>query len=282
MLRRLRHFVRHTLLRPFLPSLPANGFPPGPPALHLDGLSDRDLDHLNRLLPWNAFTVDGKGRRFGNRAWSGKRAEPQVIPDPRIARLDQEFGIGDKSVLEIGCFEGIHTIGLARAARQVTAIDARVDNVVKTLVRASFYGCRPTVFVCNVEDHPVPVFDLRSDVVHHVGVLYHLQDPVAHLRELPGLTRIGLMLDTHFARPDQADRSYVSGPKTFRYREFRESGAVDPFSGMYPHSKWLLLEDIVGLLKEGGFETVTVAEEREERNGPRVLLFAHKPGGSAR
>jgi hypothetical protein len=252
MLRRLRHFVRHTLLRPFLPSLPANGFPPGPPALHLDGLSDRDLDHLNRLLPWNAFTVDGKGRRFGNRAWSGKRAEPQVIPDPRIARLDQEFGIGDKSVLEIGCFEGIHTIGLARAARQVTAIDARVDNVVKTLVRASFYGCRPTVFVCNVEDHPVPVFDLRSDVVHHVGVLY------------------------------QADRSYVSGPKTFRYREFRESGAVDPFSGMYPHSKWLLLEDIVGLLKEGGFETVTVAEEREERNGPRVLLFAHKPGGSAR
>jgi 2-polyprenyl-3-methyl-5-hydroxy-6-metoxy-1,4-benzoquinol methylase len=277
MLRRLRHFFLHTLLRPLLPKPPLGGFKAGGPAPHLDRLSDHDLERLNKILPWRAFTVDGNGRRFGDLAWSGKRNDPQPIPDPRIELLDREFGLADKQVLEIGCFEGIHTTGLALRARRVIAIDSRVDNVVKTIVRAAFYGCSPTVLVCNVEDHPIPVFDLRSDIVHHVGVLYHLHDPVAHLRELPGLTKLGLMLDTHVARPDEADKRYTSGPREFKYREFAESGGVDPFSGMYPRSKWLLLDDIVALLKDGGFATVRVAETRDERNGLRVLLFARKP-----
>ncbi len=273
----------HTLLRPLRPGVAANGFAPGGAVPHVDRLSDLDLGRLNRLLPWRAFTVDGKGRRFGASAWRGKRHEPQPIPDRRIELLDKEFGLEDKSVLEVGCFEGIHTIALARRARSVIAIDSRVENVVKTMVRASFYGCSPTVFVCNVEDRPVPVFDLRSDIVHHVGVLYHLADPASHLRDLCGLTKIGLMLDTHVADPKQADKSYDSVSKTFRYREFEESGDADPFSGMASKSKWLLLEDIVNLLKEGGFTTVRVAEERMERNGPRVLLFARKPpAGKAR
>ena len=281
MLRRLRHFLARTVLRPLTPGMAKSGFPPGIAAPHLDSLSDRDLDRLNRMLPWRAFTVDGKGRRFGDIAWSGKRTDPQVIPDRRIELLDQEFGLGDKTVLEIGCFEGIHTIGLARWAKKVIAVDSRIDNVVKTIVRASLYGCSPSVFVCNVEEYPLPVFDLRSDIVHHVGVLYHLKDPVAHLRALSGITRVGLMLDTHIAKPEDATQSYASGPKTFRYRNFKESGEVDPFSGMYPDSKWLLLEDIIALLKEGGFDAVRVAEEREERNGPRVLLFARKTASGA-
>lgn len=277
MLARLKHFIRRSLLRPLLPSAPKSGYTPGAPAPRLDSLSDDDLDRLNRLLPWQAFTVDGRGRRLGNIAWSGKRTEPQPIPDRRIELLDQEFGLSDKTVLEIGCFEGIHTIGLARLARSVHAVDSRLENVVKTIVRASLYGCSPSVTVCNVEENPLPVGDLRSDIVHHVGVLYHLKDPVAHLRVLPGLTRVGLMLDTHVARPEQAGKSYTSVSKIYRYREFQESGHVDPFSGMYSQSKWLLLEDIVNLLKEGGFESVRVAEERDEPNGLRVLLFARKP-----
>jgi 2-polyprenyl-3-methyl-5-hydroxy-6-metoxy-1,4-benzoquinol methylase len=281
MLRRLGHFFRRTLLRPLTPGLPRDGFTPGGPAPRLDGLSDRDLDRLNKLLPWMAFTVDAKGRRFGNLAWKGKRTEPQVIPDRRIELLDQEFGLADKTVLEIGCFEGIHTIGLARKARSVIAVDARIDNVVKTIVRASLHGCSPVVQVCNVEEYPLPVFELRSDIVHHVGVLYHLKDPVAHLRAIAGLTRVGLMLDTHFARPEQADKSYTSVSRAFKFRNFEESGEFDPFSGMYSTSKWLLLDDMISLLKEGGFESVRVVEEREERNGPRVLLFARKPPSGA-
>jgi 2-polyprenyl-3-methyl-5-hydroxy-6-metoxy-1,4-benzoquinol methylase len=277
MLRRLRRFFLRSVLRHLTPGPPKQGYPPAKAESRLDSLSDRDLDRLNRLLPWHAFTVDGKGRRLGNIAWRGNRTEPQAIPDRRIEMLDREFDLSDKSVLEIGCFEGIHTIALCRGARSVHAVDSRIENVVKTIVRASLYGCSPRVSVCNIEANPLPVDDLRSDIVHHVGVLYHLQDPVTHLRALSDLARVGLMLDTHVARAEQADKSYTSNSRQFRFREFQESGEVDPFSGMFARSKWLLLEDVVSLLKEAGFESVHVAEERDEPNGLRVLLFARKP-----
>jgi tRNA (mo5U34)-methyltransferase len=43
---------------------------------------------------------------------------------------------------------------------------------------------------------------------------------------------------------------------------------------MYDHAKWLLLDDILRLLEESGFDPVTVVERREERNGPRVTILA--------
>ena len=125
---------------------------------------------IGRVLPLTA-----KG---GSAAWQGKRAEPQVIPDQRIVLLNKHFDPSDELVLEMGCFEGIHTIGLAQFPRQVTAIDARIENVVKPIVRCSLLGITPCVFKCDVEREPLPIKWLSSDILHHVGVLYHLKDPV--------------------------------------------------------------------------------------------------------
>src|SRR5687767_14175505 len=69
---------------------------------YIELLSDEDLAALNSLLPWKCFTVDSKGRRFGNRAWPGKRETPQEVPDPRIAQLHAQYDLRDKHVLELG------------------------------------------------------------------------------------------------------------------------------------------------------------------------------------
>jgi tRNA (mo5U34)-methyltransferase len=37
--------------------------------------------------------------------------------------------LSNKDVLEIGCFEGIHTIGLCNYSRRVYAVDSRIENV---------------------------------------------------------------------------------------------------------------------------------------------------------
>jgi SAM-dependent methyltransferase len=244
----------------------------------VDQLSDQELDALNRLLPWQAFTVDRHGRRFGGVAWAGKRDRPQEVPDPRVLLLHERFGLADKHVLEIGCFEGIHTVGLSRFAQEVTAVDGRIENVVKTIVRTAFYGHHPTVFEHDVEKPP-PSYDLlRADVVHHVGVLYHLNDPVRHLLELGRYVTLGVMLDTHYALPEEAGRSYAVNGRQFPYKSFQERGRKDVFSGLHPHSKWLPLDVITGLLRETGFGQVEVVETRRERNGPRVLLFAQRAG----
>jgi tRNA (mo5U34)-methyltransferase len=190
--------------------------------------------------------------------------------------MDERFGLADKHVVEFGCFEGIHTIGLSKFARKVTAVDGRIENVVKTIVRAALYGCHPTVFKYDVDQVPVNADLLGADVLHHVGLLYHLADPVRHLLEFGRYIRVGVMLDTHYAVDGEARRSYEVQGKTYHYKMYRELGHDDAFSGLSAHSKWLPLDVIVALLRETGLGQVEVVETRQERNGPRVLLLASR------
>lgn len=255
----------------------ADGFAPlQRPTPRLDRLTDANLAELNTLLKWNCFTVDSRGRRIGDRARPGKREEPQAIPDYRTPLLDRAFGLADKHVLEIGCFEGVHTIGLCDRARTVTAIDARMENVVKTILRCYLYGHAPEVHRCNVEldDELDALPDV--DVVHHVGVLYHLVDPVVHLERLSPKVRLGLMLDTHIATPEQATDTLVSGGVSYRCRRIGEGGVSEVFSGMYSHASWLPLDTLLAVLQRLGFARTEVLEQRAERNGPRVLVMAQR------
>jgi tRNA (mo5U34)-methyltransferase len=244
--------------------------------MFVDSLSDADLTRLNELLPWGAFTVDRHGRRFGNAAGKGKRDTPQAVPDRRVLLLDRQFGLADKHVLEVGCFEGIHTTGLAMFAKQVTAVDARIENVVKTIVRTALFGYSPRVFKCDVERSPLDLERLRADVMFHVGVLYHLEDPVSHLRALSKYISLGLLLDTHFALEEQAGLSYEVAGRQWRYYRYPEGRPEDMFAGTSDHAKWLTLPSILDLLGEAGFSDVPIVEKREERNGPRVLLIARR------
>ena len=242
----------------------------------VDPLSDADLTELNTLLKWKCFTVDSRGRRFGNAAWKGKRCEPQIIPDRRILLMHERFDLTAKHVLEIGCFEGIHTVGLSRYARKVTAIDSRMENVVKTIVRCSFFDVHPTVFKCNLEEDSINMDLVKADVAHHVGVLYHLKNPIQHLLKLGQHIRLGVLLDTHYALEGEANERLAVNGRVYRYKRHQEAGLEDVFSGMYDHSKWLMINDIVAILQDSGFKSVEIVETRNERNGPRVLMIAQK------
>jgi tRNA (mo5U34)-methyltransferase len=251
---------------------PFHGFDKGRNTIpFVDGLSDSDLMELNQLLDWNCFVADAHGRRFGNVAWSGKRVDPQSIPDYRHLLLNDRIALADKHVLEIGCFEGIHTTSLCQLAQKVTAIDSRIENVVKTIVRTSLFGCHPTVFKADVEDWGSLWPVLKADVCHHIGVLYHLKDPVRHLLELLPLIRSAVLLDTHIATDEDATETYTTQGKTYAYRNHEEG--KDVFSGMYDHAKWLPLATLEEIFRNAGFH-VEVLEHRQERNGHRVLLFA--------
>lgn len=259
------------------PTLPVFGYSTNKNRIvHVDSLQDQELQQLNQLLDWNCFVVDNRGRRFGNGAWKGKRIEPQEIPDKRIVLMHGRFDLSDKHVLEVGCFEGIHTVGLSMFAQKVTAIDSRIENVVKTIVRCAMFGYNPVVFKHDVEEHSAGTRIPDVDVIHHVGVLYHLRDPVTHLIELGRHCRLGMMLDTHYCRDEEARDKYEASGKNYRYKTYRESGYRDVFSGMYDHAKWLRLADIRTLLSQAGFKKVDVVEDRQERNGPRLLLFAER------
>lgn len=264
--------LRASARRKRRPDLPLTGYPVHTQVPLVDLLTDEQLSELNDILPWSCFTVDGRGRRFGQAAWAGKRVEPQPVPDPRVNRLHEAVDLRDKHVLEIGCFEGVHTIALAGIAREVTAVDARVANVVKTIVRCAFYGLHAEVCVCNVES-PNELARLSADVVHHVGVLYHLRDPVRHLQGLANICST-VFLDTHVAsEKDAVELLEVDGVR-YPCRRYLEPPSV--FSGIGHEAHWLRLQDIRRILEDSGFPTVEVLEERAERNGPRALVLARK------
>lgn len=254
-----------------------DGFAPSPLRVdRLDHLTADDLRQLNSLLKWNCFTVDANGRRFGDSGRTGKREEPQCIPDRRIGLLDDEFGLRGKTVLEVGCFEAVHTVGLALAGARVTAIDARMENVIKAILRCYYYGVQADVRRCDVEVESEMRALPQVDLLHHVGVLYHLVDPVRHLRWLAPKVGSGLMLDTHVAMPDRDTDTLRSGGREYRCQRVAEAGVSDVFAGMYDHACWMRLSDLLILLRELGFAHTRVHEERAERNGPRVLIFAQR------
>jgi len=243
---------------------------------YVDYLSDEDLSRLNDLLPWQCFTLDSNGRRFGKQASANKRNLPQQIPDRRISELNRRFPLSGLSVLEVGCFEGIHTIALAGYGAKVIGIDSRIENVAKTMVRTWSFGFDATVFKCDVEREADFSQVPEVDITHHIGVLYHLVDPIAHLQRLLARTRRAILLDTHYAREGEAHKAYQVNGTSYLYKHFKEGGREESFAGMYDHAKWLPLETLVRVLKENGFSNVDVAELRDERNGARALIYANR------
>jgi SAM-dependent methyltransferase len=238
-------------------------------ALELD---DQAIQDANRLLDWRAVTRLPSGQLLG-KASPGKRENEQTIPDSRIILLDKFIGLAGKSVLEVGCFEGIHTLGLRRYTDAVTAIDVRPVNVFKTLARLSLYGADAKVFVADCEkiDASFGAFD----VVFHIGVLYHVTAPVQHLAVLGKLAPT-LYIDTHIAAPGaKCDVETIDG-KSYSSIGTTEGGWKDPFSGARKTARWLDLDSLVRAIENAGYTAQRLVQYRKERNGPRVLILASR------
>jgi len=233
-------------------------------------LSEAVVAEVNDMLGWHAGTMlDGHMLlgRLGTKP--DKRTKPGPIPDRRITELHKRIDLKGKSILEVGCFEGIHTLGLRLYSDDVTAIDIRPSNVIKTLARLSLHGTYAKVFVADVE-RLSPSFG-QFDVIFHCGVLYHLASPVEHLFSLKGMCK-HIMLDTHVTSEQKEERT--TEDFTYRGTYYDEAGWSDPFSGKDSRSFWLTEEDLQGALRRAGFSSIALVERRAERNGPRVVILA--------
>jgi tRNA (mo5U34)-methyltransferase len=242
----------------------------------VESLSDHELLLFNSSHSWSCFTFDGLGRVVGAPASEVKRNTPQDLPDLRISAFNSLFNLEGKRVLEVGCFEGVHTMGLMSYGANVTAVDARRKNVEKTRRRCSLYGYSPDVREVNVELEKEMLELGEFDFVCHIGVLYHLLDPVKHLTIILSQVRTALLLDTHYAKPEDVDHEYQSSSDQFAYQLKPEFGLDDAFSGVYGHSKWLTLEDIKRLFYRNGFRKFALLRDADERFGKRLTAFVSR------
>lgn len=95
---------------------------------------------------------------------------------------------GDERLLDLGCGPGTITADLAGRVGSVVAVDA--DEGVVSAARAACAEV-PNVVVQVADAHALPFPDGAFDVVHAHQVLQHLGDPVAALREMRRVTRVG-------------------------------------------------------------------------------------------
>lgn len=242
-------------------------------------LSDRDLQDFQTVVDWKTGMELPDGRVLGV---EGKRGKVSRGNDSRVALVKNMIDSAHGTVLEVGCCEGIHTLQLAAVARHVTALDVRPKNIVCTLTR---------LFVHDIKNVTIKLADARFldakeghyDVLFHVGVLYHLMDPVEHLFAIRDLAD-SLVLDTHVTHADtNFPRDDIRhGNKTYRAHLYREGGWDDVFSGVEPASRWLDQDALVEVLRDAGYASVEVVQERAERNGPRVCIVAHRKAQAAR
>lgn len=236
-------------------------------------LTDEQLREFQAVFDWKTGYSLPDGRALGV---PGKRGNIHRGLDPRVRAVQDRFAPAGKRILEIGCCEGGHTVQLAAVCGEVVGLDVRPRNVVGSLVRAFAHGTTNARFA---------LADVRElgqeygsfDIVFHVGVLYHLDDPAGHLARVAVLAP-DLLLDTHYADDSlpwpQATSTHAG--QTYAAKVYREGGWDDAFSGVQPTSNWLLRAELLRLLADVGYDSVVVIDDRAERNGPRLTLVARQ------
>ncbi len=261
---------------------------PGPDAgigQRLPTFDAANLERLNALLPWSSFAWIGPDAVLGAPWSASKRDVPTRYPDRGVEQLNARLPLAGMSVLELGCFEGHHSISLARHAREVWGIDGRIENVIKTLVRVWMAGLERSISVQLLDLERGTLREQLAalgrsesfDLLHHRGVLYHLSNPVENLAQCAEVTRSHLYLHTQIARDDQADAAlqHSSGSyEAYRYKEPNIEFA--PFAGITSHAHWLTQASLIRLLRTLGFARVDVSQCIEERNGLRLELLASR------
>ena len=198
---------------------------------------------------------------------------PLLATDPACAallrtarRLVPPTGAKAPRVVDLGCLEGGYAVEFARAGYDVLGIEVRERNHARCEAVARELGLPNLRFVRddarNVAAHG------EFDVVLCLGLLYHLDEPVAFLRTLGARTRSLLLLNTHYATASECRHYALSAPTTHegrRGRWFEEYTEGLPDASLEEHawasfgnprSFWLEKAALLATLVESGFPTV--------------------------
>lgn len=239
-------------------------------------LTDEQLRDLQEAVTWESGMPLPDGRILGV---AGKRGGFTAARDLRVQLVVDRLDPDTKAILEFGCHEGNHTVQLAQVAREVVALEVRPKNVVAALVR---------LWAHDVRNARVVLKDVREvdehfgafDILFHVGVLYHLDDPVEHIFRIARIAP-ALVLDTHYADgAAETERSDLEREGKVYCAWLRgEGGWQSSFSGVEPASRWLSQDSLMDLLADAGFHEINVVSDRIERNGPRLTLLAQQRDG---
>jgi len=196
-----------------------------------------------------------RGKKYG-----GQRI---ALTDFRLEDFNSQFNLKGKRVLELGPFEGGHTVMLHNlGAKEILSIEGREENYVKCCVMKNIFKLKNCTFIlADLEYEDLEKYG-KFDCCICLGVLYHLVNPYEFLKKLSKITDV-LFLWTHFS-----DENYPKS-KTYEISSNDEKNLVykgkdqvedikDGQAGLENRAFWFFKEDLLKALKDVGFKNCEV------------------------
>jgi SAM-dependent methyltransferase len=185
------------------------------------------------------------------------------------------FGKRRVSVLDLGALEGGLSFEMAREGWDATGVEGREANFRKARLIESYYALPNLRFVMKDVKELRPENDGLFDVILCCGLLYHLDRPIDHLRQLESLLAPDglLFLDTHVAPDEHAARfgthekdlsepvTFHDGEQEYDGRWWREPAGGDLRERMWSavsneRSLWLSRRSLIRALYHSGFHAI--------------------------
>jgi SAM-dependent methyltransferase len=206
-------------------------------------------------------------------------------------------------VADLGCLEGGYALALAQRGMNVVGIEARAKNLPKSQLLQDHFELPNLEFVLgDVKNFTRDHFG-DFDVVLALGILYHLDQPPAWLRQIAQATRSVLIIDSHYAPADELSLAFIDerlsqlssleriedGSASFEGRWFFEYGEdaerEDQLWASYSNRRsfWLTKESLLRAVSNAGFDLVFEQHDYSAAlyeyftiKFPRVMLIAVK------
>lgn len=182
--------------------------------------------------------------------------------DSRIKLCREKFP-EVKTVLELGSFEGGHTVALARWAEHVTGVEGRQKNAEKARWILKVHDIENAGIVSgNLED--IRLADLGSfDLCVSIGVLYHMPEPLKLIAAMADAAP-NLFLWTHVAK--DAERE-----------DWHEEGVDWPLAGLSDRAVRLPKTELLAELRARYRKVEVLGEETDHKNaGPAITIAARQ------
>ena len=205
--------------------------------------------------------------KFNGKTYGGEKS---YVGDPRVKDFLIWFSQGG-SVLEIGSFEGSHSLRLVQSPRidSVFGLEGRDFLVQRSKLIKAISGSEKMNFVqCDLETEDISSFG-RFDAAFCAGVLFLLSRPWQMIEKVAAVTD-NLFISTHYARTARESVEGFEG-------EYHKNGSFsDPLGGLSERSFWLTFESLAKALQKNGFQIINVQHFNDWGGYPMVDLFCSK------
>lgn len=123
----------------------------------------------------------------------------------RMLRTVYHGHLASRRIADLGCLEGGFALALAQQGCHVIGVEARQKNLEKAQLLQEHFALPNLDFrLGDVKDFTRDRYGM-FDAVFALGILYHLDDPIAWLKQIGTATAGVLVVETHYAPEDDAD-----------------------------------------------------------------------------